>query len=109
MKQKIIKVAYAGRISGNTYTEVPKIKMEGRWLEELGFSIGSAIVVAYGEGFLHIRTMTEEEQADREIAELEKEIKAGTASIKRLEEKLSDASRPIPHVAEAGEGYNAGS
>ena len=43
MKQKNIKVAYTSRSCGNSYTQVPKIQMEGRWLEELGFSIGSTI------------------------------------------------------------------
>ena len=46
MKQKNIKVAYTSRCTGGSYTQVPKIQMEGRWLEELGFSIGSTIVVA---------------------------------------------------------------
>ena len=50
MKQKNIKVVYKSRSIGGSYTQVPKIQMEGRWLEELGFSIGSTIVVEYGEG-----------------------------------------------------------
>ena len=40
MNKKHIKVAYTSRLSGGSYTQVPKIQMEGRWLEELGFSIG---------------------------------------------------------------------
>ena len=63
MKQKNIKVVYKSRSIGGSYTQVPKIQMEGRWLEELGFSIGSTIVVEYGEGSLHIRPMTAEELA----------------------------------------------
>ena len=39
MKHKNIKVAYTSRSTGGSYTQVPKIQMEGRWLEELGFSI----------------------------------------------------------------------
>ena len=54
MKQKNIKVAYTSRIVSGSYTQVPKIQMEGKWLEELGFSIGSTMVVEYGEGSLHI-------------------------------------------------------
>ena len=42
MNKKHIKVAYTSRLSGGSYTQVPKIQMEGRWLEELGFSIGMA-------------------------------------------------------------------
>ena len=43
MNKKHIKVAYTSRLSGGSYTQVPKIQMEGRWLEELGFSIGNTI------------------------------------------------------------------
>lgn len=39
MKQKNIKVAYTSRSCGNSYTQVPKIQMEGKWLEELGFEV----------------------------------------------------------------------
>ena len=66
MKQKNIKVAYKSRSTGGSYTQVPKIQLEGRWLEELGFSIGSTIVVEYGDGVLHVRPMTAEELADRQ-------------------------------------------
>ena len=58
MKQKNIKVAYTSRIVSGSYTQVPKIQMEGKWLEELGFSIGSTMVVEYGEGSLHIHRHT---------------------------------------------------
>ena len=37
MKQKNIKVAYTSRNTGGSYTQVPKIQMEGRWLESLAF------------------------------------------------------------------------
>lgn len=74
MKQKNIKVAYTSRSCGNSYTQVPKIQMEGKWLEELGFSIGSTIVVEYDDGSIRIRQMTEEELADRRKAELEKNL-----------------------------------
>ena len=60
MKQKNIKVVYKCRSTGGSYTQGPKIQMEGRRLEELGFSIGSTMVVAYGECTPHIRPMTAE-------------------------------------------------
>lgn len=82
MKQKNIKVAYTSRSCGNSYTQVPKIQMEGKWLEELGFSIGSTIVVEYDDGSIRIRQMTEEELADRRKAELEKELAAKSAAIR---------------------------
>ena len=41
MKQKNIRVVYKSRSIGGSYTQVPKIQMEGRWLEELGFSMAA--------------------------------------------------------------------
>ncbi len=107
MKQKNIKVVYKSRSTGGSYTQVPKIQMEGRWLEELGFSIGSTIIVEYGEGFLHIRPMTAEELADRQKAELEKEIASKSAAIRRLQKDLHEDSRKLSHVAEPNPGYNS--
>ena len=37
MKQKNIKVAYTSRIVSGSYTQVPKIQMEGKWLENWAF------------------------------------------------------------------------
>ena len=107
MKQKNIKVVYKCRSTGGSYTQVPKIQMEGRWLEELGFSIGSTIVVEYGEGSLHIRPMTAEELADRHRAELEKEIASKSAAICRLQKDLHEDSRKLSHVAEPNPGYSS--
>ena len=107
MKQKNIKVVYKSRSTGGSYTQVPKIQMEGRWLEELGFSIGSTIIVEYGEGFLHIRPMTAEELADRQKAELEKEVASKSAAFRRLQKGLHEDSRKLSHVAEPNPGYNS--
>lgn len=61
MQTKKMKVQYSTRArqgrshySGSSYIETPKIQMEGKWLEALGFHIGDAIQVAYEEGFIHI-------------------------------------------------------
>ena len=107
MKQKNIKVAYTSRNTGGSYTQVPKIQMEGRWLEELGFSIGSTIVVEYDEGSIHIRQMTEEELADRRREELEKELAAKSTAIRRLQKDLLEDSRRLSHVAESNPGYSS--
>ena len=37
---KTIKVQYSTRYNGRRYSEVPKIQMEGKWLEAIGFSVG---------------------------------------------------------------------
>ncbi len=106
MKQKNIKVAYTSRCTGGSYTQVPKIQMEGRWLEELGFSIGSTIVVEYDEGSIRIRQMTEEELAHRQRTELGKEIAAKSAAIRRLQRDLHEGSRRLSRVAEPAPGYS---
>lgn len=61
MQTKKMKVQYSSRARqgknhyfGSGYIETPKIQMEGKWLEVLGFHIGDAIQVAYEEGSIHI-------------------------------------------------------
>lgn len=61
MQTKKMKVQYSSRARqskshyfGSGYIETPKIQMEGKWLEALGFHIGDAIQVAYEEGSIHI-------------------------------------------------------
>ncbi len=55
MKSKKMKVLYSARARQaqyvwgreSYYTATPKISMEGKWLEALGFHIGDAIEVSY--------------------------------------------------------------
>lgn len=60
MKTKQIKVQYSSRINyGNfyrptSYTNYPKIQMEGKWLEALGFHVGDRLQVEYEEGSIRI-------------------------------------------------------
>lgn len=53
---KTIKVQYFTRYTGRRYSEVPKIQMEGKWLEAIGFSVGDKILVDYDDGKIIIRT-----------------------------------------------------
>ena len=107
MKHKNIKVAYTSRSSGGSYTQVPKIQMEGRWLEDLGFSIGSTIVVEYDEGSIRIRQMTEEELADCRREQLKKELAAKSASIRKLQKSLDGDLQALSLVAESSHGYRS--
>ena len=107
MKQKNIKVAYTSRSSGGSYTQVPKIQMEGRWLEALGFSIGNTIVVEYDEGSIRIRQMTEEELADCRREQLKKELAAKSASIRKLQKSLDGDLQALSLVAESSHGYRS--
>lgn len=64
MKAKTIKVAYSSQtrkgndpVFRNTRDViVPKIQIQGKWLEELGFHIGDRLTVEYGDGAIHIRS-----------------------------------------------------
>lgn len=107
MKHKNIKVAYTSRSSSGSYTQVPKIQMEGRWLEELGFSIGSTIVVEYDEGSIRIRQMTEEELANCRREQLKKELAAKSASIRKLQKSLDGDLQALSLVAESSHGYRS--
>lgn len=84
MKTKNIKVAYANRYNQNAITAVPKIQMEGHWLEQLGFTIGIPLAVEYTQGSIHIRILTEEELAEREQQEIQAEIEKMTAKLKKI-------------------------
>ena len=116
MKSKNIKVAYTTRYPQSGATTVPKIQIEGKWLESLGFSIGSTIRVEYEDGSIHIRTMTEEELAAKEQKELEASITRRRAEIAAMESSLqaayaalSGAAQPAAMVCEPGSGFQASS
>ncbi|MBP3805875.1 MAG: SymE family type I addiction module toxin [Oribacterium sp.] len=59
-KTKNIKVQYSSRCTyggyygSSRYTSYPKIQMEGKWLEALGFHIGDHLQVEYEEGYIKI-------------------------------------------------------
>lgn len=69
MKQKNIKVIYSSRCTGSgcwggsRYTNYPKIQMEGKWLEALGFHVGDQLLVEYEEGSIRITPAPEPEPA----------------------------------------------
>lgn len=70
MQTKKIKVLYSSRLTGSrsyfggsTYSQIPKIQMEGKWLEALGFHIGDALQVDYEDGEIHIRIAQPEQPA----------------------------------------------
>lgn len=94
MKTKNLKVAYSSRYPKQGFCPVPKIQMEGKWLEELGFSVGSLLMVEYGEGSLHIRALTEEELAARKRQEMKAEYERKSTELKRLVADLSMVAEP---------------
>lgn len=107
METKKIKVAYTSRYTkasmnqyGESYTAVPKIQMEGKWLEELGFSIGTRLVIEYAEGSIYIRPMTENELALEEQQKQQKEIRRKKTELRKLERLLADGYEDLSRVAE---------
>ena len=64
-KTKNIKVVYSSRCTsrsywgGSNYTSYPKIQMEGKWLEALGFHVGDRLLVEYEEGSIRITPASE--------------------------------------------------
>ena len=65
-KTKNIKVQYSSRCTnsptywgGSRYTNYPKIQMEGKWLEALGFHVGDIPKVEYEEGSIKISPVPE--------------------------------------------------
>lgn len=103
MKSKNIKVAYSTRYPQKGICTVPKIQIEGKWLEELGFSVGSTVIVEYEEGSIRIRPLTEEEIALKEHAKLQAELKHKKKELHLLQSSYEHLSK----VAEASGIYGA--
>jgi len=114
MKTKNIKVLYSSRYSqsrgilrtgSGPCSTVPKIQMEGRWLEELGFSIGAPLLVEYEEGSIHIRTLTAEELAAKEQRKAQSEISRRIAELEKIKHRAEKDTASLPMVAELAGKY----
>ena len=104
-KTKNIKVAYSNRYGNHGSTTFPKIQMEGKWLEDLGFSIGTRLVVEYGEGSIRIRPFTEEENAREEERLLLAEMERNRREQERLLKAIHSRTENLPRVAEPESHY----
>ena len=112
MQTKNLKVAYTRRYSSSrNYTAVPKIQMEGKWLEELGFAIGTLLKVEFEEGSIRIRPLTEEEASARKQQELKAELDRKSAELKQVQLGLAAAyaglSPELSQVAESNSPYSS--
>lgn len=99
MKTKKIKVVYSNRYSSGTGC-VPKIQMEGKWLEALGFSIGTPLILEYSEGTITIRLLTAEEAAIRKQQELQTELNRRKTELDRVQKNLEAEYSRLSMVAE---------
>lgn len=98
MKTKTIKVIYSTRQSRNNQP-LPKIQIEGNWLEALGFHVGNPLQVEYEEGSIHIRTLTEEELNAKKQQELQAELKNKTIELKNIKSNIETISANLLHAA----------
>ena len=116
MKTKNIKVLYSSRYSqsggilrtgSGPCCTVPKIQMEGKWLEALGFSIGTPLIVEYEEGFIRIRTLTAEELAAKDQRETQAEISRRIAELEKMKRRAEKEAASLSMVAEPSDRYAA--
>ena len=116
MKTKNIKVVYTYRHhqSGGVLhsgtgpcTAVPKIQMEGWWLEQLGFTIGAPLIVEYEEGSIHIRTLTAEDLAAKERQEVQAELEKRIAELDEMRRRIDAEAASLSMVAEPSRTYAA--
>lgn len=105
MNTKNIKVVYTSRYSRGSYAPVPKVQMEGRWLEELGFSIGTPLIVEYEEGSIRIRTLTAEELAEKEQREAQAELAKRITELKAITHRAEKEAASLSMVAEPSGRY----
>ena len=104
MKTKNIKVQYSNKYQANGGL-LPKIQMEGKWLEALGFSVGTRLVVEYEEGSIRIRPLTEAEEAEIRERELKLEFKRKYRELETLRRERD--TEPLPMVAEPHTSYGS--
>lgn len=89
MKSKNIKVVYTNRYSQGA---VPKIQMEGKWLEQLGFTIGTPLILEYEKNSIRIRPLTDTELKMQEQQALKAELKKLEDTLSMVAESLSEYS-----------------
>lgn len=103
---KNIKIQYSTRYNIRNSYSVPKIQMEGKWLEDLGFSIGDTVAVEYEKGCIQIRPLTTEEQSQKQQKDLESAIRRKAAELKLLKLRAETSCSKSGMVAESGSHYS---
>lgn len=106
MTQKKIKVQYRSRATAHGYTDMPMIQMTGRWLEDLGYRIGDAIMVEYDDDGIRIRPLTQAEQATAAKAELELSIRRKEKELKAIQKQIDAGNRELSMVPEPGSHFS---
>ena len=62
MSERILTVSGVSQYTDlqGKYVQVPFIKLQGKWVEKLGFTVGSKVIVFKGAGELTIKLLKEE-------------------------------------------------
>ena len=110
MKSKIIKVLYSSRTRRDfhsiyakamRYIWTPKISIEGKWLEALGYHIGDHIKLEYDEQGIHIRPLTEAEQKEWEQQQVQTDLNRKIVKLESIRSMIESEAAALSRVAEA--------
>lgn len=96
MKSKTIKISYSTRFQKHNTITVPKLQIEGKWLEEIGFPIGSTVKIEYENNSIHIRPLNIDEIFQLQQQGLQNEIKQKSRQLNLLQQEYLH----LTHVAD---------
>jgi hypothetical protein len=109
MKTKIIKVLSSSRTRRDfhsiyagamRYIWTPKISIEGKWLEALGYHIGDHIRVEYDEQGIHISPMTAAEQKSLEQQQALENVGRKITALEKIKSQIEAETAALSMVAE---------
>lgn len=109
MKTKIIKVSSSSRTRRDfhsiyagamRYIWTPKISIEGKWLEALGYHIGDHIKLEYDEQGIHIRPLTPAEQKSLEQQQATKNLENKIVELEKIKTMIEAETAALSMVAE---------
>ena len=95
---------YAGAMR---YIWTPKISIEGKWLEALGYHIGDHIKVEYDEQGIHIRPLTAMEQKSLEQTQATKKLENKIVELTKIKTMIEAETAALSMVAERKADYPA--
>lgn len=116
MKTKIFKVLSSSRTRRDfhsiyagamRYIWTPKISIEGKWLEALGYHIGDHIKVEYDEQGIHISPLAAEEQKSLEQRRALENVERKITELKKIKLGIEAETAALSMVAEPKTGYLA--
>ena len=109
MKTKIFKVLSSSRTRRDfhsiyagamRYIWTPKISIEGKWLEALGYHIGDHIRVEYDEQGIHISPMTAAEQKSLEQQQALENVGRKITALEKIKSQIEAETAALSMVAE---------